>query len=188
MDTSSSRRGPFAGSPAGSRRGSDAGRNPFNGGSEYAGSVYGGRGGPGSVHNNGQGGMMMPPMMPPMMPMNTGSFYGGMGGMPTMNTGGSMYGFGQNMTGNGSVYGGMDAGAPRNTMMTMGTVNPFMPPQAPFAGSAGPGSVSGAFGASRMSTFSMAGPSMSKDPSDEEIIGALREYLGTQDLMTVTKK
>lgn len=47
----------------------------------------------------------------------------------------------------------------------------------------------------RMSTFSLAtsvnpfaGPSNSTDPTDEELTQALRNYLSTQDLMTVTKK
>ena len=44
-----------------------------------------------------------------------------------------------------------------------------------------------------MSTFSMAttvfaGPSNNPNPTDEELYGALRTYLSTQDLMTVTKK
>jgi chitin synthase len=46
-----------------------------------------------------------------------------------------------------------------------------------------------------MSTFSMAtsvnpfaGPSMNPNPTDDELFNALRTYLSTQDLMTVTKK
>ena len=46
-----------------------------------------------------------------------------------------------------------------------------------------------------LSTFSLAttvnpfaGPSQNPDPSDEELFQALRNYLSTQDLMTVTKK
>jgi chitin synthase len=46
-----------------------------------------------------------------------------------------------------------------------------------------------------MSTFSMAtsvnpfaGPNMNPDPTEEELFTALRNYLSTQDLMTVTKK
>ena len=46
-----------------------------------------------------------------------------------------------------------------------------------------------------MSTFSLAtsvnplaGPSMNPNPSDDELVNALRAYLSTQDLMTVTKK
>ena len=59
----------------------------------------------------------------------------------------------------------------------------MMPPQAP------------GMRQNRMSTFSMAtsvnpfaGPSMNPNPSDEEVFGALRNYLSTQDLMSVTKK
>ena len=90
--------------------------------------------------------------------------------------------------GTGSMY-GMMPNVPRNTMMNMyggdvhGSQGGFAPPMAP--------------GMQRpMSTFSLAttvnpfasGPSMSTDPSDEELITALRAYLSTQDLMTVTKK
>ena len=46
-----------------------------------------------------------------------------------------------------------------------------------------------------MSTFSMAtsvnpfsGPNMNPDPTDDELFTALRNYLSTQDLMSVTKK
>ncbi len=46
-----------------------------------------------------------------------------------------------------------------------------------------------------LSTFSLAttvnpfaGPSQNPDPSDEELFQALRNYLSTQDLMSVTKK
>ena len=46
-----------------------------------------------------------------------------------------------------------------------------------------------------MSTFSMAtsvnpfaGPSMNPNPSDKDLVTALRQYLSTQDLMTLTKK
>ena len=92
----------------------------------------------------------------------------------------------------GSVY-GMMPNAPRNTVMTNlnmfgggdihGSQGGFAPPMAP--------------GMQRpMSTFSLAttvnpfagGPSMNTDPTDEELITALRAYLSTQDLMTVTKK
>ncbi|KAH8827732.1 chitin synthase [Flagelloscypha sp. PMI_526] len=117
-------------------------------------------GGPGSVHGSdyGHGG---PPMMPPMPFQASGSMYG----------------------------------------------MPMMPPQMPFmnpmgTGSFGGGSQSGfapppAIGQSRpMSTFSMAtsvgglgmGPSQNPNPTDDELFGALRNYLSTQDLMTVTKK
>jgi chitin synthase len=56
----------------------------------------------------------------------------------------------------------------------------------------------GGFGAQQrlMSSLSMATsihpfmntPSTNTNPTNEELIGALRVYLGTQDLMTVTKK
>jgi chitin synthase len=46
-----------------------------------------------------------------------------------------------------------------------------------------------------MSTFSLAttanlfaGPSLDPNPTDEDLFRALRNYLSTQDLMTVTKK
>lgn len=94
--------------------------------------------------------------------------------------------------GTGSMY-GMMPNAPRNTVMTNlnmfggsmdmhGSQGGFAPP--PPVGEARP-----------MSTFSLAttvnpfaGPSMNPDPTDEELTTALRNYLSTQDLMTVTKK
>ncbi|KAI0371480.1 chitin synthase [Pilatotrama ljubarskyi] len=123
-------------------------------------------GGPGSVHGSDYGGHM--PMPNPLAYQGTGSMYGMM--PPT---------------------------APRNTVMTNlnmfggagdvhGSQSGFAPPMAP-----------GLMGQQRpMSTFSLAttvnpfagGPSMNPDPSDEELITALRAYLSTQDLMTVTKK
>jgi len=81
--------------------------------------------------------------------------------------------------------------APRNTMMTgmnmfdggsihgsqSGAIPPFMGLQRP------------------TSTFSMAtsvnpfaGPSMNPNPTDDDLFNALRNYLSTQDLMSVTKK
>ncbi len=117
-------------------------------------------GGSGSVHGSEYGGAMA---MPAAMPyQQTGSGYG------------------------------MMPNAPRNTVMTSlnmfngsgsGSQGGFAPPMAP--------------GMQRpMSTFSLAttvnpfaaGPSNSVDPTDEELITALRAYLSTQDLMTVTKK
>lgn len=85
----------------------------------------------------------------------------------------------------GSVY-GMMPNAPRNTVMT--NMNMFgrdgITPQ-----------FTGAGGTRPMSTFSMAtsvnpfaGPSMNPDPTDDDLFSALRNYLSTQDLMTVTKK
>ncbi|KDQ63949.1 glycosyltransferase family 2 protein [Jaapia argillacea MUCL 33604] len=132
-------------------------------------SMYGGQipqlpfmpfgGGPGSVAGSDYGAQMMPQM-------------------PYQNT--------------GSMYGMPMAGAPRNTMMTNfnmfgggeGSQAGFAPPQAPGMTQGRP-----------MSTFSMAtsvnpfaGPSMNPDPTEDELFSALRIYLGTQDLMTVTKK
>jgi len=39
-----------------------------------------------------------------------------------------------------------------------------------------------------MATTVLAGPSTNPNPSDEELYNALRNFLSTQDLMTVTKK
>ena len=86
---------------------------------------------------------------------------------------------------------------PRATMMGMGGMNMNM-----FTGN---GSQTGGFGLlppgpigggdRRMSSFSMAtsvnafaGPSLNPNPTDDEVFNALRTYLSTQDLMTVTKK
>ncbi len=102
--------------------------------------------------------------------------------------------------GMGGGYGMMPPmGAPRNTMMSMnpmftggsvhsGNSNMFAPPMMPAAMGGG--------GDNRMSTFSLAttvnpfasGPSNNPNPSDEELVNALRHYLSTQDLMTVSKK
>ncbi|KAG9317940.1 glycosyltransferase family 2 protein [Chiua virens] len=127
----------------------------------------------------------LPPM--PIVPFATGpgsavgSDYGGMMGM--------MAPLGYQHS--GSVYGMMD---PRATMMTMGGMNMFT----------GNGSQTGGFGMQptgpmggdpRISALSMAttvnafaGPSMNPNPTDEDVFNALRNYLSTQDLMTVTKK
>ncbi|KAG6332690.1 hypothetical protein ID866_6397 [Astraeus odoratus] len=116
-------------------------------------------GGPGSVIGSDHGGMMQQPIAP-------------LGYQPT-----------------GSVY-GMMAPDPRATMMSNMLT--------------GSGSQTGGFGllptptlgdTRPMSTFSMAtsvnafsGPSFNPNPTDEELYNALRTYLSTQDLMTVTKK
>ena len=128
----------------------------------------------------------LPPV--PIIPLNhrpgsaTGSEYGGAG----MGSLGYQH--------SGSVYGMVD---PRATMMGMGGMNMNM-----FTGN---GSQTGGFGLQspgpigagdpRVSTFSMAtsvnafaGPSLNPNPTDEEVFNALRNYLSTQDLMTVTKK
>ena len=124
------------------------------------------------------------PQMPFVQPgpVTGGSDYGGAPPMGFPNTA-SMYGM------------GMPAG-PRNTVMS--NLNMF--------GAGGSGSFSGTppsampnmnmnMGQQRMSTFSMAtsvnpfaSPSPSTDPTDDELLGVLRHYLSTQDLMTVTKK
>ena len=98
-----------------------------------------------------------------------------------------------------SVYGmPMGPAVPRNSVMT--NLNMF-------GGGGGMGSQTGYPGAMAppmgplgmqqrpMSTFSLAttanafsGPSNNPDPSDDELVNALRLYLSTQDLMTVTKK
>ncbi|KAI0076909.1 chitin synthase [Panus rudis PR-1116 ss-1] len=128
-------------------------------------------GGPGSTAGSDFGGAM--PMMPPMPYQNTGSLYH----QPT----GSMY--------------GMMPNAPRNTVMT--NMNMFSGGDLHGSQSGFNPTPPGPIGEQRpMSTFSMAtsvnpfagGPSMNPNPSDDELISALRTYLSTQDLMTVTKK
>ncbi|KAI0774709.1 chitin synthase [Trametes elegans] len=125
----------------------------------------GGFGGSGSVHGSDYGGAM--PMPNPLGYQGTGSMYGMMPNAPrnTVMTNLNMFG------GSGDVHGSQGG---------------FAPPMAP-----------GLMGQQRpMSTFSLAttvnpfagGPSQSTDPTDEELITALRAYLSTQDLMTVTKK
>ena len=108
-------------------------------------------------------------MIPPMTYQNTGSMYGMVppNAVPrnTVMSGMNMFGSGGSM--NGSQTGG---------------ILPSLPPF-------------GDLQQRRMSAFSMAtsvnpfaGPSMNPNPSDEELFNALRNYLSTQDLMTVTKK
>jgi chitin synthase len=128
------------------------------------------------------------PQMPafaPQMPMMFGGGTGGSvaggsdygGPMPFQHTGGSMP-----FAPAGSVY-----GVPM-PMMAQHTGSAYGMPAPSMMGSQG--------GFARpTSTFSMAttanlfaGPSQSTDPSDEELVSALRMYLSTQDLMTVTKK
>jgi chitin synthase len=93
----------------------------------------------------------------------------------------------------GSVY-GMMASAPRNTMMS---TNMFGGGGGSQSGGLGGVQPSLALGAQQrpMSTLSyattvgpLAGPSLNPNPSDDEVFNALRNYLSTQDLMTVTKK
>ncbi|KAI0043471.1 glycosyltransferase family 2 protein [Auriscalpium vulgare] len=151
----------------------------------------------------GQAGMS-PYGMPqlPFMPFAGGGYAGSAAGS---DFGGNMPVAPMAFQNTGSVYGMMGAGVPRNTMMT--NFGGGM-----FAGSAGalggspahslnngaepPLLPPGALGSARpMSTFSMAtsvnpfaGPSQNPNPSDDEVVQALRNYLSTQDLMTVTKK
>ncbi|KAK7037679.1 hypothetical protein VNI00_010904 [Paramarasmius palmivorus] len=134
--------------------------------SQYGGGPFMGGGYAGSIHGSDYGGAM--PMTMPMMPyQNTGSMYGMM--PPMMMTGGNFMGsFGGSQT--GSMTGGfappqMPAAQPQQRMSTFSlatTVNPF---------AGGPST-----------------PSSNPNPSDEELFTALRQYLATQDLMTVTKK
>ena len=126
-------------------------------------------GGPGSVVGGGgsefgHGDFMGMQQTPGMMPFPSSNSVYGMGGMG-MGMGGPMFG---GASGQGSQVGGYP---------------PMMPPQPT------------GMRQNRMSTFSLAtsvnpfaGPSMNPNPSDDELFNALRNYLSTQDLMTVTKK
>ncbi|KAM6496484.1 glycosyltransferase family 2 protein [Amanita muscaria] len=126
-------------------------------------------GGPGSIVGSEFGHATMP-----MAPAYAGSIYNPM--MPThpmMSQMTGMSGMNTNMFG-GSFNGSQGGG--------IGGIPPSLPPV-------------GASQQRPISTFSFAtsvnpfaGPSMSTDPTDEELYGALRNYLSTQDLMTVTKK
>ncbi|KAF8967535.1 chitin synthase [Flammula alnicola] len=120
--------------------------------------------GPGSVAGSDYAPMGMP-MVPQMGYQNTGSMYGMMPPNAAMLSNMNMFTGGSN---HGSQY---------------GTVPPSLPP------------LGGGLQQRPMSTFSLAtsvnpfaGPSMNPNPSDEELFNALRNYLSTQDLMTVTKK
>ncbi|KAK7469967.1 hypothetical protein VKT23_001403 [Stygiomarasmius scandens] len=138
--------------------------------SQYGGSapqIFMPFGGGGSIAGGSDYGGQMP-MMPTMPYQNTGSMYG----MMTPGSMGPMMPNFPMMTG-GSFGGGSQSGH-----------SGFAPPTMPAAQQNRP-----------MSTFSMAttvnpfaGPSMSTDPTDEELFTALRNYLSTQDLMSVTKK
>lgn len=78
----------------------------------------------------------------------------------------------------------------------MSNLNVFNTPS--FGGSQSGGDLPPAIGVSQnrpLSTFSLAttvnpfaGPNMNPNPTDDELFTALRNYLSTQDLMTVTKK
>ncbi|KIY65055.1 glycosyltransferase family 2 protein [Cylindrobasidium torrendii FP15055 ss-10] len=153
---------PFGGSVHGSEYG---GTNPMM--AQYSGAM----GMPAMGYQNTGSVYGMNPMMAPMAPRNTM-----MGPMNPMFTGGSAFG--------GSQASGM-----------------FQPPMMPAAMGMGMGSnasASGGIGGDQrpMSTFSMAttmnpfasGPSDNANPSDEDLMNALRNYLSTQDLMSVSKK
>ena len=87
----------------------------------------------------------------------------------------------------GSVYGGM---IPQGTMMMN------MPMMTGGSQTGGFGMLPAIGGDTRpLSMFSMAtsvnafaGPSFNPNPTDDDLFNALRNYLSTQDLMTVTKK
>ncbi|KAH8118887.1 chitin synthase [Phellopilus nigrolimitatus] len=98
-----------------------------------------------------------------------GHFMAPMGGPAPFQNTASMYGMGMGM-GPGSQTGGFGGG--------------MAPPMPPMGMQQRP-----------LSTFSLAttmnpfaGPNMNTNPSDDELFNALRAYLSTQDLMTVTKK
>jgi chitin synthase len=122
-------------------------------------------GGPGSVHGSDYGGQM------PMAPM------------AYQPTGGSMSMFGVMPQHTGSMY-----AMPTGPMMGMGMYGQD-------GSQSGFGGVPPSLNQRPMSTFSMAtsvnpfaGPSQNANPTDDELFNALRMYLSTQDLMTVTKK
>jgi chitin synthase len=130
------------------------------------------------------GQMQMPPMAPMPYQMTGGSMYG----MPGMQGMQGMQGMPMMPQHTGSAY-----GAAPMSMMMMGNPGMGMGMGGNFDGSQSgmdPPSM-----ARPMSTFSMAttanlftGPSQSTDPTEDELFNALRLYLSTQDLMTVTKK
>lgn len=104
------------------------------------------------------------------------NFMGPMGGFPTTP---SMYGMPMMNASSQMGFGGMAAGS------QIGGFGGMAPPMAP-----------GLQQQQRpMSTFSLAttmnpfaGPNMNENPTDDELFSALRAYLSTQDLMTVSKR
>ena len=133
------------------------------------------------------------------------SQYGGVPQLPVMPLGG-----GFNSSPAGSEYGGR---MPVSTLPYQNTGSMYgMPPMmaglnmfsGPMTGGGGmsasqsaAGTIPPSIGVDQrpLSTFSFAtsvnpfaGPSQNPNPSDEELFQALRNYLSTQDLMTVTKK
>jgi chitin synthase len=146
---------------------------------------------------------------------NSMSQYGGVPQLPVMPLGGGFNGspagsdYGGHMPiptlpyqNTGSIYGMPSmAGAPQGAMM--GGLNMFgspitgggLSPAQSAAGTLPPSAGLSQLSQRPMSTFSyatsvnpFAGPSMNPEPSDEELFQGLRNYLSTQDLMTVTKK
>lgn len=128
-------------------------------------------GGPGSHAGSDYGGgnfgaNFMNPMMAQQNFMGTPSVYGmgGMGGMSMLGGGasGSQLGVGGGFAGGPSMAPPMALGMqqrPLSTFSLATTMNPFA-----------------------------GGPSTNENPTDDELFSALRAYLSTQDLMTVTKK
>ncbi len=123
----------------------------------------------GSAPGSDYGGAMPIPALPYQ---NTGSIYGmpSVGGVPP----------GMMMSGL-NMFGGPIAGGLSPSQSALGA----LPPSLPSAG----------VDQRPLSTFSFAtsvnpfaGPSQNPEPTDEELFQALRNYLSTQDLMTVTKK
>ncbi|KAI0268292.1 glycosyltransferase family 2 protein [Gloeopeniophorella convolvens] len=124
----------------------------------------------GSAAGSDYGGAPM--VMPPVPYQHTGSVYG----MPPM------AGIPQTAMVSGmGTFGGPMVGGVSSSQSATGPLPPSLPnvnaDQRP------------------LSTFSLAtsvnpfaGPSQNPDPTDEELFHALRNYLSTQDLMTVTKK
>ncbi len=84
----------------------------------------------------------------------------------------------------GSLYGMPPPVVPRNSVMT--NLNMFSGNQGNTFGGLRPTSTT-LTGSVNPNPFP-SGPSQNTDPSDEELLTVLRTYLGTQDLMTVTKK
>lgn len=119
-------------------------------------------GGPGSVTGGSDyAGNHNMPMMPTVGYQNTGSMYGmpmGMGNMGMMGGSGSIHGSQGFAPPSMSPLGGPGQPRPMSTFSFATSVNPF------------------------------ATPSMTENPTDEELFQALRNYLSTQDLMSVTKK
>lgn len=155
---------------------------PAMGGGLGFGSQFGGSQAGGSDHGMGMAGMNMGMGMgmPGQMGFHPASLMNQTTGSMSMHMG--MPGYA------GSMF--MPQMAPRNSVMT--GLNMY-----PGAEGGTPGAAPGMnTGFRPMSTFSMSptanpfpsGPNQNSNPSDEELLGVLRTYLGTQDLMSVTKK